>query len=63
LSSPHKISDQISTMIQKKPFVSTKSPIMAVFAEEEFNQLSASEKEYSYNFARASWEGSKICYF
>ncbi|KAL4476266.1 hypothetical protein ABPG74_009999 [Tetrahymena malaccensis] len=50
-------------MSVKKPFISDKSPIMSVFCGQEFNQLSDKEKQYSYNFSKASWEGAKICYF
>ena len=51
-------------MIQKlAPLVSTKTPVMSIYCEEAFNQLSEKEKHYAYYFYKASWEGSKICYF
>jgi dipeptidyl-peptidase-3 len=48
---------------EPKPFIPTDSPIQAIFAESEFNQLNDQEKNYTYYFSKASWEGSKICYF
>ncbi|EGR33365.1 hypothetical protein IMG5_055080 [Ichthyophthirius multifiliis] len=47
----------------KKPTVSLKSPIMGVFCQKEFEQLTKKEQIYSYYFSQAAWEGSKICYF
>jgi dipeptidyl-peptidase-3 len=43
--------------------VSVESPVSTIFSEEEFSQLDKKEKEYTYHLFKASWEGSKICYF
>jgi dipeptidyl-peptidase-3 len=53
----------METNKELKPYIQLESPILAIFAESEFNQLTDQEKAYTYYFSKASWEGSKICYF
>ena len=45
------------------PIISRESPILHVKCEKAFQALTAEEKLYAYYFTRASWSGSKICYF
>ena len=46
-----------------KPIIDIQTRVMGVFGDNEFNQLSPTEKRYAYHFSKASWEGCKICYF
>ncbi|KRX04492.1 hypothetical protein PPERSA_06045 [Pseudocohnilembus persalinus] len=46
-----------------QPVISTKSNVMGIFCSEEFSLLSEKEQQYTYGFAKAAWEGAKICYF
>lgn len=39
------------------------SLIRNINCEKAFAKLNDTEKNYSYYFTRASWEGAKICYF
>jgi dipeptidyl-peptidase-3 len=48
---------------QKPYYIDIEAPIRVVDCEKAFNCLDTREKNYSYYFTRASWEGQKICYF
>jgi len=48
---------------QEPPYIPFNSPVSALECEKVFNQLTLKEKLYAYYFSRASWSGSKICYF
>ena len=51
-------------MSSSKPFyIDLRSPIANIDCEKPFQKLDTREKLYAYYFSRASWEGSKICYF
>ena len=46
-----------------KEFKPIETPIHYIACKESFSQLEHSEALYAYYMTRASWEGSKICYF
>jgi dipeptidyl-peptidase-3 len=43
--------------------ISKNTPVSSIIAVEEFNQLNKKEQEYTYHLYKASWEGTKICFF
>ncbi len=59
----------ISLMMQQaskyipKDFIPVTTAIHLIECPSAFAQLTTKEKLYSYYLARASWEGSKICWF
>jgi dipeptidyl-peptidase-3 len=54
----------METIAEKEPdIIKVDTRISLVECSKAFNGLTNNEKEYSYNFTRASWEGAKICYF
>ncbi|CAD8147171.1 unnamed protein product [Paramecium octaurelia] len=48
--------------MNQAPVIQVNSPITS-FASPGFKGLNENEKLYAYHFARASWEGAKICFF
>lgn len=46
-----------------KPFVSLETPFSLIACEEAFRALDQKQALYAYYFARASWNGAKICFF
>jgi len=48
---------------EKPNYIDLKAPIMTIDCQQAFNRLDLREKLYAFHFSRASWEGSKICYF
>lgn len=46
-----------------KHFISVKTPFSLIACEEAFNGLEEKQTNYAFNFARASWNGAKICFF
>jgi len=48
---------------EKPNYIDLKAPIMTIDCQQAFNRLDIREKLYAFHFSRASWEGSKICYF
>lgn len=44
-------------------FIPVTAPVHSVECESAFNQLDEKEAAYAYYMTRASWEGSKICWF
>ena len=46
-----------------KPIIELETPFLHFKCEEEFSQLTQTEKLYSYHFYNACWEGAKICCF
>lgn len=51
------------TSTKKPEYIDLKSRIHPIDCEKAFNILDKREKYYAYYMTRASWEGSKICYF
>ena len=47
----------------KPTYIGLKTRISTVDCSKAFKNLDINEKLYTYYFSRASWEGSKICYF
>lgn len=45
------------------PHISIETPFSLIACEEAFNALELKQALYAYNFARASWNGAKICFF
>jgi len=45
------------------PYFQTESPVQLLDCERAWGALSLNEKLYSYYFAKAAWEGSKVCWF
>lgn len=48
---------------EEPTYIEQMTRIMAIDCSKAFNGLDEKEKNYSYYFSRASWEGAKICYF
>ena len=48
---------------QPKEFISTEASVHYIDAKDSFGQLEQREALYAYYMTRASWEGSKICWF
>lgn len=46
-----------------KPYIPLKTSLTELDCEVAFNALKDVQANYAYNFLRASWNGSKICYF
>lgn len=46
-----------------KHFISVKTPFSLIACQEAFNALEEKQTQYAFNFARASWNGAKICFF
>jgi dipeptidyl-peptidase-3 len=46
-----------------KEFIPTHTRVSAIACPQSWSQLEKKEKMYAYHMARASWEGSKICWF
>lgn len=46
-----------------KPYISVKTTISELDCQSAFKDLQPTQALYAYNFARATWNGSKICYF
>jgi len=46
-----------------KDFIPVTTAIHSIECPSAFAQLTTKEKLYAYYLARASWEGSKICWF
>jgi dipeptidyl-peptidase-3 len=49
--------------VEEPNYIDTIGRIQTIDSEKAFSGLTDKEKNYSYHFARASWEGAKICYF
>ena len=50
-------------MSKQNHIISKNTPVSSIIATEEFSQLDKKEKEYTYHLYKASWEGTKICFF
>lgn len=50
-------------MTNPPPFISLETPFSLIACEEAFNALDEKQSLYAYNFAKASWNGAKICFF
>lgn len=50
-------------MSNNPPFISEHTPFSLIACEEAFKILEERQALYAYNFARASWNGAKICFF
>ncbi|CAK87860.1 unnamed protein product (macronuclear) [Paramecium tetraurelia] len=48
--------------MNQAPVIQVNSPVTS-FSSPGFKVLNQNEKQYAYHFARASWEGARICYF
>lgn len=48
---------------REREFIPVTTNVHSVECESSFGQLEATEATYAYYMARASWEGSKICWF
>ena len=46
-----------------RDFIPTTASVHSVECKDSFEQLNETEALYAYYMARASWEGSKICWF
>lgn len=46
-----------------KPFIPVKTNFIELDCEKAFAALEQKQALYAYNFAKASWSGSKICFF
>ena len=46
-----------------KPFIPVKTSFSELDCEKAFLNLKEEEALYAYHFAKASWSGSKMCYF
>ena len=47
----------------EKPFIPVETNFSLIACEEAFNALDQKQALYAHNFARASWNGAKICFF
>ncbi len=46
-----------------KPFISLETNFSLIDCEQAFNSLEEKQALYSYFFAKASWNGAKVCFF
>ena len=46
-----------------KPFIPITTNFSELDCEKAFNALQQQQSLYAYNFAKASWNGAKICFF
>lgn len=46
-----------------KPFISLETNFSLLDCQEAFGALDEKQALYAYNFAKASWNGAKICFF
>lgn len=46
-----------------KPYIPLNTTLTELDCEVAFNALALPQALYAYNFLKASWHGSKICYF
>ena len=47
----------------QQPFIPVKTNFSELDCEKAFSALQDKEALYAYHFSKASWSGSKICYF
>ena len=47
----------------EKPFIPVETSFSLIACEEAFKELDEKQALYAHNFARASWNGAKICFF
>lgn len=50
-------------MATPPPYIQTETPFSLIACQEAFAALDQKQALYSYHFARASWNGAKICFF
>ena len=48
---------------QRRDTIPVTTKVHSVECQDSFGQLDDTEATYAYYMARASWEGSKICWF
>jgi dipeptidyl-peptidase-3 len=46
-----------------KPYIPTETNFSLIDCEQAFGALDEKQALYSYYFAKASWNGAKICFF
>ena len=54
---------QSAKVFNPKEIIPTTANIHSIACLKSFNQLEHREKMYAYHFARAAWQGSRICWF
>lgn len=50
-------------MTTPPPYIQIDTPFSLIACKEAFAALDQKQALYSYYFARASWNGAKICFF
>lgn len=50
-------------MTTPPPYIQIDTPFSLIACQEAFAALDQKQALYSYYFARASWNGAKICFF
>ena len=53
----------VEVSFNPKEFIPITASVHSVECETSFGQLDTKEALYAYHMTRASWEGSKICWF